>query len=83
MKARVSEKGQVTIPKPLRERLGIRVGDVLDFSDDQGRLVAEKVQLEDPVEAVRGILRDRFRDLGFDSTEAIDAMRGQGRLPRP
>ena len=33
MKARVSEKGQVTIPKKLRERLGIRPGEVLVIAD--------------------------------------------------
>ena len=33
MKAVVSEKGQVTIPKTLRDRLGIRPGQVLDFAE--------------------------------------------------
>jgi AbrB family looped-hinge helix DNA binding protein len=65
MKSRVSEKGQVTIPKALRERLGIRPGEVLDFQDEDGRLVAIKALAEDPLEAVYGILgtgepTDRF-----------------------
>jgi len=57
MKATVSQKGQVTIPKPLRERLGIRPGHALDFSEEQGRLVAIKVTTHDPVESVYGVLR--------------------------
>ena len=42
MKATVAERGQVTIPKPLREKLGIRPGTRLDFKDDGGKLVAVK-----------------------------------------
>ncbi|MBI3780524.1 MAG: AbrB/MazE/SpoVT family DNA-binding domain-containing protein [candidate division NC10 bacterium] len=57
MKRSVSEKGQVTIPKPLRQRLGIRAGHVLDFREEGGRLVATKVTPEDPVDSVYGILK--------------------------
>ncbi len=71
MKAIVSEKGQVTIPKLLRERLGIRTGEVLEFDEDQGRLVAVKTLERDPVDAVYGTLKlDRSVD------ELIDEMRG-------
>jgi len=50
----VSEKGQVTIPKALRLRLGIEPGSVLDFREEQGRLVARKKVNEDPLERWRG-----------------------------
>lgn len=56
MRARVSEKGQVTIPKALRERLGIRAGETLDFDEEDGRLIARKSVERDPVDAVYGIL---------------------------
>lgn len=56
MKATVSEKGQVTIPKRLRERLGIRPGTVLEMVEDHGRIVAIKAHPVDPVAAVSGIL---------------------------
>lgn len=57
MKSVVSERGQVTIPKALRDRLGIRPGEVLDFEEDHGRLVAHKLTSVDPVDAVFGVLR--------------------------
>lgn len=65
MKSTVSEKGQVTIPKALRDRLGIRPGQVLDFDEDGGRLIARKVTDADPVDSLYGILdlpggTDRF-----------------------
>jgi AbrB family looped-hinge helix DNA binding protein len=55
----VSEKGQVTIPKRLRDRLGIRAGTVLEFREERAELVATKSLAEDPVEAAYGVLRSR------------------------
>ena len=43
MEAAVSEKGQVTIPKPIREQLGLRPGGAVEFSAVEGRLVGMKV----------------------------------------
>lgn len=64
MKAIVAERGQVTIPKPLREKLGIRPGTALEFSARDGVLIAQKAAT-DPVAAVFGCLArkvdtDRF-----------------------
>lgn len=56
MKSRVTERGQVTIPKRLRERLGIAPGQILEFDIEGGRLVATKATRRDPVDAVYGIL---------------------------
>jgi antitoxin PrlF len=70
-RAIVSEKGQVTIPKPVRDRLGLRPGHVLEFEAERGRLVAKKVTAADPVSAVYGVL-----DLGGSTDEAIAALRG-------
>ncbi len=56
MKARVAERGQVTIPKRLRERLGVKPGTVLEFSEEHGRLIAVKSAGVDPVSEVYGCL---------------------------
>jgi AbrB family looped-hinge helix DNA binding protein len=72
MRARVSEKGQVTIPKRLREQLGIRPGQELEFSEERGRLIATKTSVEDPVDALYGVLKlDRSPD------EIIEELRGR------
>jgi AbrB family looped-hinge helix DNA binding protein len=74
MKAIVAERGQVTIPKALRDKLGIRPGTALEFSARNGVLIAAKAQT-DPVSAVFGCLgrkldSDRFvRDLRGDSVK--------------
>ncbi len=35
-KTRITTKGQVTIPKEVRERLGLRPGDELEFTEEDG-----------------------------------------------
>ena len=63
MKAKVAERGQVTIPKALRKKLGLAPGTVLDFEADDGRLIAVKVLPRGPVDAVFGTLgRGRSTD---------------------
>ena len=72
MKSVVSEKGQVTIPKPLRERLGLRPGQVLEFETRHGVLVGRKTAaLENPVDAARGVLNPMSVDA------EIERMRGK------
>ncbi len=60
MKARVAERGQVTIPKRLRERLGVKAGTILEFSEEHGRLIAVKSGSIDPVSEVYGCLGKRI-----------------------
>ena len=35
-RTRITTKGQVTIPKEVRERLGLRPGDELEFTEEDG-----------------------------------------------
>ncbi len=76
MKATVSEKGQVTIPKRLRERLGIRPGELLDFEEEAGRLVARKMGSHDAVAEVYGSLK-----LSGSVDAFVQSLRGPG--PKP
>ena len=50
----MTEKGQVTIPAPIRKALGIEPGTRLRFETDGNKLVAVKEAVEDPVSAVFG-----------------------------
>jgi antitoxin PrlF len=42
MKTTVSEKGQVTIPKAIRDKLGLRPGTILDFDAIESKLIGVK-----------------------------------------
>ena len=77
MNATVGERGQVTIPKPLRESLGIRAGQRRDFHEENGRLIATKASSgHDAAASVFGILR-----LPAAVDVLIDEMRGPADLP--
>jgi len=56
MKAKVAERGRVTIPKVLGERLGIRPGTILEFKEDHGKLVAVKAVAVDTIDQLYGTL---------------------------
>jgi AbrB family looped-hinge helix DNA binding protein len=71
MKAKVAERGQVTIPKALRERLGIVPGTVLDFIEEQGRLIAKKSETSDVVDQVFGSL-----GRGRNTDDVLQEIRG-------
>jgi antitoxin PrlF len=68
----ISEKGQITVPKRLRQQLGIRPGDRLEFAEERGRLVVAKASERDPVSAVYGILGE-----GRPTDEAMRELRGE------
>ncbi len=71
MRATLSEKGQVTIPKAVRDRLGLRPGQVLEFRAEKGRLVATKAKTDAPVDEVYGML-----ELDAATDELLDGLRG-------
>jgi antitoxin PrlF len=72
MQSTISEKGQITVPKPLRERLGIRAGDRLEFTEEHGHLVVRKATDLDPVAAAYGIL-----SLDQSTDDTLRALRGE------
>lgn len=72
-RGKVTERGQVTIPKRLRERLGIRPGEVLEFDErGDGVLTIRKTSGRGALDAVYGALPlDRSTD------ELIAELRGE------
>ena len=56
MKTRVSEKGQITIPKAVRTKLGLRPGTVLEIQAERGRLIGRKAGGRDIVDELFGSL---------------------------
>ncbi|CAN5713989.1 AbrB/MazE/SpoVT family DNA-binding domain-containing protein [soil metagenome] len=52
MRSTIDHAGRVVIPKSLRERLGIRGGEVLDIREREGRIELEPVAT--PMRLVEG-----------------------------
>ncbi len=75
LKSAVSEKGQVTIPKPIRDRLGLKAGSIIEFKLRGGVLLVRKGSgPEDPLEQVTGIVElempvDRYLHLSRGPVE--------------
>uniref|UniRef100_A0A7C3WV14 AbrB/MazE/SpoVT family DNA-binding domain-containing protein n=1 Tax=Thermofilum pendens TaxID=2269 RepID=A0A7C3WV14_THEPE len=68
-RVKVTRSFQVTIPKEVRETLGIRVGDYLNvYLDDKGRIVMEKASL----------CRKTFRTGRLLTPEEIDELVARG-----
>jgi len=55
--ARVTSKGQVTIPKAVRERLGVHAGEDIGFEEREGLFVVTKVVTESPFDKWVGKLK--------------------------
>jgi len=76
--SRITSKGQVTIPKEIRERYGFNEGDYLileprgeDLVVRRGRLVSEDEDFETLVDRVT----ERFEDREVSRSDVEDAVR--------
>lgn len=54
--ARITSKGQITVPKEVRERLGVEPGDALEFHFENDRLEVRPVHRR-PLAEFRGLFR--------------------------
>ena len=58
--ATVTSKGQVTVPKPIRDRLKLHAGDRLDFVlEEEGKVILRKAS--SPIQELEGILHRVYR----------------------
>ena len=80
MESSITSKGQMTIPKVIRQHLGLKPGDQVKFFLHEDGSVALLPKL--PVSALRGIVRPRHPPVTLDEmTEAAasGALAGEGR----
>ena len=54
--AKITSKGQITLPRAMRERLGLRQGDTLAFVEDEEGIHVEKELADSPFRKWRGYL---------------------------
>jgi AbrB family looped-hinge helix DNA binding protein len=72
-KSRVGERGQVTIPKELRKRYGVKPGNEVVFEERKDGLLIKKVVREDPLRELVGRIRD-----DVDVDRHLEQTRGPG-----
>ncbi len=73
-RTKVTSKGQVTIPKDVRERLGLRPGDEIEFVEDKAGYRVEKRVTASPFQKYRSYLKDLA---GRDPDKLVEEMRGE------
>jgi len=69
---KVTSKGQVTIPKEIREAIGIGPGSAVEFSIQNGECVLKKVADKDPFAKWTGFLKKRK-----STDQIVDELRGE------
>lgn len=72
--AKVTSKGQITIPKEVREKLGISPGEELGFVERRGVFFLRKPVKKSPFEKWMGRLKSLK---GAESDKIIDDLRGK------
>lgn len=80
MKALVTSKGQVTIPKELRDRFGIEPGAQVDFVAAKDGIRLRKVVDRRKQSRVLGCLKAELK--GYAVTDLLDELRGPVDLPK-
>jgi len=53
--ARITSKGQITVPYEIRRAMGVRAGDKIEFEKDDSGFRVRPVRTESPFEKFRGI----------------------------
>jgi AbrB family looped-hinge helix DNA binding protein len=69
----VTSKGQITVPKGVRAKLGLAPGDELEFVEEEGRFVIRKRVRRSPFDRYLGYLA---RKRGQDPDDIVRELRG-------
>ncbi len=72
---RVTRKGQVTVPKVLRERFGITTDSDIEFREERGKLVLVKRGVRSALGRIRGKIKRL--PVGNDVDDYLRITRGQ------
>ena len=75
---RISERGQITIPKHLRDRFGINHNVEVEITPtDQGLLIRKRASAEHPVDLIYGTLGNGVLGEGASVDDFIAEIRGR------
>jgi AbrB family looped-hinge helix DNA binding protein len=80
MRATVTSKGQITIPLPIRRKLKLHKGTILEFDERADHLKATKCADAARMRSVIGIARKELA--GKSVAQWVEVLRGPVDLPR-
>lgn len=75
--SKVSLKGQITIPKKIRNKLGVAPGDFVLFTEEKGAVVLKKARIspEEEFSKLVTTLDKRIKKLGIIDQDIEDAIK--------
>jgi AbrB family looped-hinge helix DNA binding protein len=73
-KSKITTKGQVTVPREVRNRLGLKTGDELEFVEENGVYRVKKILPPNQLKKYRGYLKSLS---GADADIIVEEMRGK------
>ena len=75
--AKITSKGQVTIPKPVRVELGLQEGDYLVLEPQGEYLIGAKAEIssEDEFDRLADRIANRFKAKGITRSDVEDAIK--------
>ncbi len=75
--AKLTSKGQVTVPKEVRDRFSLNTGDYLVFELTDDRIIMTKSPLQptEDFDALADRIAQRLRDRGVTRRDVADAIR--------
>ena len=75
---KIGERGQVTIPKDIRDRFGLGPETSVEFQVVNGMIVLKKAPKKLDLRKWKGRCRNSFAELGYSSVDKfIDDVRGR------
>ncbi len=75
---RISKRGQITIPKHLRERFGMNHNVEVEITPtERGLLIKKRTTAEHPIDRVYGILDEDALGEGVSVDDYIEEIRGR------
>ena len=72
----INTKGQIVIPKAIRDRFGIRQGQEVEFQEDKGRIVLIKIGQKDKFKALAGKYRYQWPPGVKNTRQLLKDLRG-------
>jgi AbrB family looped-hinge helix DNA binding protein len=74
---RIQEKGQVTIPQKIRDKLNLKKGDLVVFEETENGVMVKPVIMvgkddqREELQAIVHSIREQFKDYSVDEIESL------------
>ena len=77
--AKITSKGQITIPKEIRKKLGVKDGDKVLFVEEEGRIIMMNSSMQ-ALRDIQAAFKGAAEEAGLrDEQEVVELIKGMRR----